>query len=321
MSAENGKLEIESGQDFTPMEQLTDLGDRTVFDMTGSLLSRASNTDITVLLDGLLTGAVITPDAGVDDSVAVTSANYQLGGLIVSASSDIVAVARPTLTHIIYSITLDGTGTYAAIAGTEGGSFVEVRGDAGGPPLIPVDEIEIGQVRLDSSSSAPVSTTEIKQVTGQHVERADSPLFNVNATAGEVELNAPLPQIHVGDTTRSIYAEYFTPIFAEINNASDFVPAEISDSSTSTQVYSNTVASVSSTLNQGSFSALLDDGVNDSVVLLKGQTLWFKMFPDRFKSASILTQGKLAIARTFPADDNLSAACTVTASEESTEEV
>ena len=76
-----------------------------------------------------------------------------------------------------------------------------------------------------------------------------------------------------------------------------------------------TLGSTSSTLNQGTFTAFLEDGVTDPLVTLKGQTLWFRFYPDRFKSPYILTQGKLGISRTFPAGDNLQAACTVSASQ------
>jgi hypothetical protein len=47
--------------------------------------------------------------------------------------------------------------------------------------------------------------------------------------------------------------------------------------------------------------------------------LWFKFYPDRYKSSYLLTQGKLGISRTFPAGDNIQAACTISASAAGTE--
>ena len=316
--SENAKVNMEQGQDFVPMEKLTDSGDAITFEASESLFSGAEGTDIVVLLDGLTTGGVIIPTDATNDSVDVSSSGFNINGVIASASADTITITRaPTLTHSISSITVDGAGSYAEVVGTEGGAFSETRGSAGGPPLIPVGEIEIGQVRTSTAAAAQISKTEIKQVTGQHTERSDAPLFNINSTDGLIVMTAALKATHVGGLTRSIFAEYSTPIFSELQNSYDFVPAEISDSATSQQVYGNVIATVASTLNQATFNEILTDGVNDPVAKLKGQSLWFEFFPDRFKTAKILTQGKLAIGRTFPADGNNVAACTITPSEES----
>ena len=87
----------------------------------------------------------------------------------------------------------------------------------------------------------------------------------------------------------------------------------------STQIYGTTLGSSSSTLGQGSFTAYLQDGVTDGLVGLKNQILWFRFYPDRYKSPYMLTQGKLGISRTFPAGDNLAASCTISASDAATE--
>jgi hypothetical protein len=84
-------------------------------------------------------------------------------------------------------------------------------------------------------------------------------------------------------------------------------------------VYGSTLGSTSSTLGQGKFTAYLNNGVADALVTLKNAILWFKFFPDRFASSYVLCQGKLGIARTFPAGDAIQAACTISASATSTE--
>lgn len=113
---------------------------------------------------------------------------------------------------------------------------------------------------------------------------------------------------------KGVYASYASPIFAEVALASDFVPPETSHSVTSTQVYGSTIGSSAATLNQGSFVAYLENGVADPLVLLKNSTLWFRFYPDRYASPYILSQGKLGIARQFPAGDQIQAACTISAS-------
>ena len=124
-----------------------------------------------------------------------------------------------------------------------------------------------------------------------------------------------VPANHVGDVGKAVYAAYATPIFGEITLASDFTPPETTNSVTSTQIYGTTLGSTSSTLGQGSFTAFLNDGVTDALVTLKNEVLWFRFFPNKFASANILSQGKLGISRTFPAGDNIQAACTISASE------
>lgn len=322
-TAENARLNVEAGQNFVPIEQMADSGDNTIFTLVGGdqKLSAADNTSILVRLDGLTTGGVIVPGAGAD-AINVSSGVYNLGGAVFTAPAiNALAVPRGGSSHIIYSIVLDVDNVYEALPGTTATSFSEDRGVAGGPPEIPADTIEIGQVRYSSLAPGIVLDSDIKQVTGQHVERSTSPLFTVEKSTGDVSFISALQSSHTADGTRGVWIEYSTPIFSEIADASDFVPPETSDSSTSTQVYGRTVSAVSSTLNQGTFSALLTNGISDLVVQQKGQTLWFEFFPNRFTSSDkIFTQGKLGIARTFPADDLISAACTVTSEEAATEQ-
>ncbi len=329
-TAENARLNVEAGQNFVPMEEMTDSGDQTIYNIAGGeqQLSAADDTSITVRLDGLTTGGVPAPTSN-DDEISVSAGTFNLSGVAETASADSgLTIPRPTtLTHQIISVVTTTGGVYSVEEGDEGNSFVETRGAAGGPPSIGVGDIEICQVRLTAQASAPIETSEIFQVNGQHVERSTSPLYTLSNSTGDLTFISPLPVIHAATPLvpatdpRTVWIEYFTPIFSEIADASDFVPPETSDSATSTQVYGRTVSAVSSTLNQGTFSALLSDGISDLVIQQKGQTLWFQFFPNRFSTSNvILSQGKLGVTRSFPADDLISAACTVTAEEEATEE-
>lgn len=313
-NAENAKIQFEGGQTQNPMDALLDSGDAKTFESGAELWSRRSGYEPVVRPDGLINGGAITPAAsGSNNVVDVAALTAYVTGVDVAAAAETGLTCARAITDpfIVYSITVDSTGVISALAGTEGTSFSNTRGNAGGPPLIPVDEIEIGQVRLSSTTSAPIEASEIFQVPGVHQERYDSPIYDINYRRGEVVFAANLPLIHVGGVPKNVYASYAEPIFTDVPLGSDYVPAETSHSTSSTQVYGKTIASVSSTLNQGSFTAYLTDGISDPLVKLKNEFLWFKFFPSKFKSEYRLDQGKLGIARTFPAGDSIQASCTI----------
>jgi hypothetical protein len=318
MSAENALLKYEGGQNAVAMAALTDSGDATTFTTGDEFLSSRAGFEPDVRPDGVISGGVISPAASASsDVVDVAAISAYVGGVKVTAgASTDLAVARPsTQDHIIYSITIDNAGAIAALAGTEGTAFVETRDAAGGPPYIPVGKVEVGQVRLSSQTSAVVKASEILQVIGLHQERYDSPFFTIDYRNGEVKFNAALQKIHTGGTARAVYASYATAIFADASKVSAFVPSETSHSSNSTQIYGTTLASSSSSLSQASFTAYLNDGVSDPLVKLKNENLWFKFFPDRNRTNYIVEHGKLGIARTFPAADNIQASCTISVEE------
>jgi len=313
-TAENAKIQYEGGQNQIPMSALIDSGDATVFESGVELWSRRSGFEPVVRPDGLITGANITPAAGgQNDAVDVSALTaYVNGETVVAAAKTGLTCARASVdTHIVYSICVDSTGAITAVAGSEGTAFTSDRGTAGGPPYVPVGSVELGQVRLSSATPAPIKESEIYQVVGVHQERYDFPIYNVDYRNGEVHFNSPLPLIHTGDKPKGVFASYAEPIFADVPKGTDFQPSETSHSVSSTQIYGTTLGSTSSTLNQASFTAYLNDGVTDGLVKLKNEILWFKFFPNRFQSSYILEQGKLGITRTFPAGDEIQASCTI----------
>lgn len=321
-SAENAKLEYEAGQNSVAMSALTDSGDQTIFESTATLWSGKSGYAPVVRPNGLLTGGAVTTHA-TDNTVTVAALTCNLAGVVRTVSGTTGVITRPaTNVSKVNSITINSSAAVAVVAGTDGATtaFSETRGAAGGPPLIPVGSIEIAQVRVVTSAAAVVASSEIFSVVGLHVERADFPLFNIKYGTGTVEFLAALPTIHTGTLPKGVYASYASPIFGEVALASDFVPPETSHSVTSTQVYNTTIGSTASSLGQGSFTAYLTNGVSDGLVTLKNEKLWFRFYPDRYASPYILAQGKLGISRTFPAGDNIQAACTVSA-EEAAQEV
>jgi hypothetical protein len=324
-SASNAKVQIESGQSLVDFEALTDVGSQQVFNPSAALMS--SVIAAVIRPDGLVTGVnLITPHAD-DDKVAIAAFTGNSQGTLHAVAAGSLAVTRPaTDVAKIISISMDDAGDLAAIAGSDGSdtTFSEVRGAAGGPPYIPVGSIELGQVRLTASASAVVTTSEIKQ-NGQYTEFAHYPVYTVNpiglgqaaAEAGTsnafVRFSAALDNRHTGNLPKGVYAQYYVPSFADVPRASDFTPAETSHSTSSEETYDGPVGSSSSSLGQGSFNALLDDGVNDLIVNSKNKALTVKFFPNRNASAHIVTQGMVGLARSFPTSGQISAAVTISA--------
>jgi hypothetical protein len=240
-----------------------------------------------------------------DDNEAITVATGTGAGTMTA-----VAAAA---TYKIDSITINSSGAVAVVTGYEGTAFATGRGVIGGPPLIPVGSFEVGQVRYTAAASAAVTSGEIFQVPGTHQERSDYPVWDEDWSLGRITFAAALPLIHTGALARKVYAAYYTPIYSEVPNASDFVPAETTHSVSSTQIYGGTVGARSSTLGQGSFTARLSTGVVDPFLSNKNKNLWFKFLPDRYRDEYILPQGVLGVSRQFPAGNSIIANCTVSA--------
>lgn len=324
-TASNAKLQYEAGQEISAMAAMTDSGDHKTFSTTAALWSGKSGYEPKIYPDGLETGGVVTPGAA-NDKVAVAALTCYLAGVQTTVSADgAVSVSRPAASPTglkkISSITINSAGAIAVVAGTDGAAFSATRGAAGGPPFIPVGSVEIAQVKLTSSSAALVAAAEIFQVPGSSQERYDYPVWSENSFSGEITFVSALPAIHVGSpaTYKGVYAEIYEPTFADLEPVTDFVAPETSNSVSSTQVYGGTLGATSSSLGQGSFKCYLKDGVTDAIVAQKGEILFFKYFPDRNKTPYVLCQGKLGIARTWPAGDNIQAACTISAAQEGIE--
>ena len=320
-TAENAKLMYEAGQNSYAMSELTNSGDETKFTSSATLWSGKSGFAPVIRPNGVLTGGAVTVHA-TNDTVTVAALTLNLAGIVTSVNAGTALITRPAGAFAkVCSVTINSSGAIAVVAGADSGSaaFSETRAANGGPPLIPVGSVEIAQVRVKTQAAGAVAASEIFQVVGTHLERADFPLWDVDYGAGSVTFLDALPEIHTGPVCKKVYASYASPIFADVALASDFVPPETAHSVSSTQVYGTTLGATSSTLGQGSFTAYLNTGVSDALVVLKNATLWFKFFPDRYASPYILCQGKLGISRTFPAGDSLQAACTISASEAASE--
>jgi len=327
-TASNAKVQIEAGQTLVAYEALTDVGNHQTFNPSAAIMSSVIAPEVHA--DGVATGInlISVAASGSNDVVDVAAFTAWSQGTLytVAADTDLTITRPATNVAKVNSVTMNTSGALAVVAGTDGSTttFSETRGAAGGPPYIPVGSVEIGQIRLTSSTAAAVATSEIKQ-NGSYTERSAFPVFTINPVGyglfaedtgtdtAFVKFNETLDTRHTGDVTKGVYAQYYVPSFADVPRASDFVPAETSHSLSSEDTYDGPIGSSSSSINQASFSCKLDDGVNDLISSVKNKNVTVKFFPNRNNSANYLTQGKLGLARTFPVSGQISASCTISA--------
>ena len=330
-SAANAVVQYEAGQLLKAFHALTPSSDRKRFTSSvASLWSSRGGYVPVVNPSGVITGGGITPaTAAGDDDVDVAAITCYLAGVVVSvgAAADTQITRPATAVSKINSITVTSVGAVAVVAGADGATtaFSETRGAAGGPPWIPTGSIEIGQIRVTSNTSAVIAATEIFVVPGTHLERYNYPGFTVNALGDDdtdqafAGFVAALPAIHsddAGTTTapKLVYAQVYAPQFAEVGISSDFVPPLESRSVGSDTYYRTAVGTSSVSISQGSFTAVLEDGITDPLSLLDGENLTLKFFPDEDAAPYLLCQGYLSVPPSYPADGTITAACTISSS-------
>ncbi len=334
-TSKNAKTTFESGQSVADYAVMSDSGDHIIHTVSGgTVFSGKSGFAAEVRPNGIVTGRNILSTHATDDTVTIAAFTAYSGGTLYEVSATSLAITRAASDVAqIHSVTMNSSGTAVLVEGTDSAdsTLSEVRGAAGGPPSIPADSVEIGQIRVTGNTSAAITSDEIFQVAGTHTERAFSPALTV-FTLGEgdkatvsaeknayVKMDSALPMVHgttatdPADAYKLLYIRYYTPIYAELNKSLDFVPAENSHSVSSKQVYNSTIGSVSSTLGQGGFTALMDDNITDALLAEQDEIITIKHYPDRNKAPYTLTQGTLGIKRTYPVADQNQAACTISA--------
>jgi hypothetical protein len=316
-------LQYEAAQAPAGYVLLADSGDRTIFNLTGIPLVSKVDTPV-VRPNGLISGGAITPAASsTNNYIDVAALTCYLAGVLTTVGADAdVDCARPTVSNCcVYSITVTSAGAIAAVKGTEGGAIVSTRDAAGGPPLIAVGSIEIGQVHYTSQSAADVLASEIHQVPGTHQERSASPTWDMETyrvadgvlgVAG-VTFHSALPSIHTGSVAKRVYLSYSAPSFANVAVAKDFKRPADSKSVSSEEYYGLTKGKTSTSLGQGSFTAALES-LSDPLLSHEGEFCFFKFFPDREDTDKyVLAQGYLGVDETYEIDGQISAACTISA--------
>lgn len=190
--------------------------------------------------------------------------------------------------------------------------------------MIPVESVELGQVKVTSSTAAAITAAEIFQES-QYTEHYDSPVWDENnigdgvgadAAAQKnayIKFQSALPTIHTGSVPKAVYVKYYEPQFSELARVLDFVPAEYSHTVSSQEYYRGAIASVAESVGQGSFTALLNDGLTDALILQKNQVITVRQYPDENKNPYSLTQGRIGLGRTFPFANQIQAEVTISA--------
>jgi len=324
-SSDNAILYYEAGQALVSMAALEDSGDHLIFNSDDELWSDKSGYSPDIKPNGVLTGLVVTPAAsGANDQVDVSGGTLNLNGVVTTVAADAANACTRGLTTDVYmvnAITINNAGAVAVVVGTDGTSPSEVRGAAGGPPFIPVDSVEIAQVRFSGITAAVVLASEIKAIPNTHRELATFPTYDVDfsrvqsgvlGVAGITFTSAPMLN-HTGDVAKKVYAQYYTPAFATVPKSADFKRPANSKSISSTQIYGGAIGAVSTSLGQGGFKAYLQDGVTDGLLAEEGNKLFFKFKPDRLKTPYVLAQGFLGLVEQYPAGSSIMADCTISA--------
>lgn len=322
------KISIETGQSLTAYAKMTDGGDHQIFNL-GTIWSGKSGFTPDVRPNGMVSGRNVLSVHATDDTITVAGFTGNSKGVekTVTATTDTFTRGTGPGKAKIISVVMDSTGTIAVVHGTEGAdtTFSETRDAAGGPPYIPVSDVEIGQIRTTVSTAQPITAAEIFQVVGTHVERFDYPTWNeFNIGKGilasisaekqsHIKFASALPAIHTAAAYKDTYVKYYTPIFSELAKTMDFTPVENSPSVASTQYYNGTVAATSRSLGTGGFTALMADNISDALLNEQDEVITVKFWADRNKNPFVLTQGEIGIARTFPVAAQNQATVTIAA--------
>ncbi len=281
-----------------------------IYSTTSKPWSRKAGYEPVIAIYGLATGGEITPSSSnskVDVAAmtlympAASGASATTGLLTVNAAADVAITRGSGDGYRINSITVTSAGAVAAVAGTESTAFSETRGAAGGPPLIPVGSVEVGQVRTTSTSAALVLTSEIYQVPGVHQEIYNQPAVNsIDYLRGTVTFTDANPLIHTGSVPRKVYVRGYTPQFAELGGCRDWVPADTSNSTSSEQYYDGARGGFSSSLGAASFTMAGDDGHTEVLLSRVADLITIRFKADKNRAPLQYTQGILGVSRSYP---------------------
>lgn len=313
-SASNGKLQMEVGGTYYAYESMTKQTDDTKdYEVTaGRLFSRSEDTngvDMTydIAMDGVLSGCELKiAAAGTADIIDVRPGTVQIAGVEVTcAGATSLAVARGGSACIKYSILCSNAGVVTALAGTTHASLSDTRAATGGPPLVTVGYVELGQVWYSSLTPAVVAVTELHMNPEQHTELAYYPGWKYVKPTGsddqKIELTAALMLNHTGPASRLLYAQYYNPVFATLSQISDMKPPRTSYSGTEQKTYDGTEkVTDNESLSDGSFKILLTHEANQLIKKAHGQVRWFKWFPNKTKTDYQLFCGRVVLVDEYP---------------------
>jgi hypothetical protein len=332
-TSQKAKIQIELGRTLNELAAMSDSGDQTVFTISGgTLFSGKSGYEPDVRPNGISQGSkVLSPHAS-NNTVAIASFAAYSKGVENSVSATSATFTRPATAGEmkIISVTMASDGSIAKVAGTASATaFTTERGVAGGPPLIPLEDVEIGQLKVTGATAGVLTEAMIQQDAGQHAEYYDYPSFDVHnvgmgqfaASASEknahVKFASALPQIHTGSVPKAVYIQYYSPTFTTLMLTNDFKAAEMGVSKNSEVTYegsgvSGAIGSVKAdTVGDATFTVMLKDGLTDPWLREVGEVVTVKFFSDANRTPFAITQGLLGIDRDFPSAEQNKAAATI----------
>lgn len=318
-----GLLEFEAGAVQYPWEELQDAGDGMTFESANAPWSMQGDVPTQVKPYGIETGARARPGEAAD-TVHVPAMTLAMpgspaandDGLVMTSAQD-VTITRGTApdSYIVNAITVDNAGDVVVIQGSAHTAFDDAHGENGGPPFIPEDSVMVAQVRTASADSAVLAGSEVMTVEGLHREMSTQPMYQrPNYADGSVSFGSELPKIHAGGVAKKIFAIYATPIFQDLPDTTDYVPAETSHSVSSTETHQGARGSRSSSLSAATFSVIMDDNIRDPLLRQKDKEIWFRWRPNPARDLPYqLTLGTLGVSRANPASGDRTASCTIAA--------
>jgi hypothetical protein len=334
-TAQRGKIQVELDQTFNAYAVMTDSGDHQIFTL-GTLWSEKVAPAIRP--NGISSGRNLLSPHADSDKVAIAAFSAYSKGVEYDVDATSLEISRPTVsTHKISSVTMDEDGNIEEVEGTEGSSFSTTRDAAGGPPLIPVDSVELGQVWMDAQAENAFDEDEIYQSANSHAEYASNPAVEYNTigkgsyadSAAEknahVKLSSAAMVNHTGSVCKRIYLQYYTPSLTTLLKVTDFVPSEVGVSKSSETMYEGSGVSgaigamKADSIGDLTFTVFGDDGITEGIVEERGSIITVKWFPDANKVPYLLTQGMLGIEREYPPGGQIKINCTIYCERESVE--
>lgn len=311
---ENMKIEVEIKRTKVSMVILTQSSSAQEYTSGAKYWSNQGTFAPDIKVNGVLSGFEMTPSTTAD-TVDIAAGESNLNGVQTTKSSGSLAITRPiTNPFKISSVTLTSANVFAEVEGSEDVSaFSTVRGATGGPPLIPTDSIELGQVFMDSTGSAVFVASELSQVVNDTQEVATFPNFTIDFENGLINVPLGYEKIHTGSIARAVYAEYHTAGFLELERVSNVVLPNNSRAVASDATNSGPIGNVTSSVNAGSLTIIGTDGVTEPAILINDQNVWVRVFPDKNMLPHTDVQAFWNAVPTFDAAANLNLAVTLTA--------
>ena len=306
---DNAALYLESTQTQVGPVELTDLGDHQTFTSAADLWSKRTGYEPQIYPNGVSTGSYVF-NRTTNDKVYVSAGTAYQGGILKTIAALEVTCTRTgdaVNPCIITSVVIDATGVVNVNQGLKGAALSTTRGAAGGPPILAAEEIELGQVKYTSETSAPVAAAEIFQLVGVHRERFDFPGWETytlpsrdgTIAGGTMQFVASLGDTHVA-SPKHVYGYYSEPGLTRLNPISNFSPPARVHSITSIPIYGGAIAIWSTSMTQGSFSVYLISGISGWVFGLQDTIATITFCPDQY-GACLTAQGMCSVKASFPA--------------------